>query len=305
MLFFVDESGTEREGSPYVVLACVSIREDKVWPLALAQRRLKQQFLTSFEPAMTRPQESQEPKSSDLLRKQAFKLAGPRPWLSDEEIESLVARARSKKGMPLDPRELTAANQGKIRYAEEVLDLCRSADMRVFATVTEKNAPAPRLRDFLGKDFSFLFQRIYAYLDQEAREQHGILVFDERDDAFCKSLIDQMHRYFSGTVNGQIRAARIVPTPFFARSHLMPALEVADLVAYIVNWAFRAGPALNAPKRDELVYLALKIKQMQFEGTRVDRFAVTEVPLWGIQYIRDPRPRSEQDGDEPDLSKRA
>ena len=46
-----------------------------------------------------------------------------------------------------------------------------------------------------------------------------------------------------------------------------------------------------------MVYLALKVKQMQFVGTRVDRFAMVEVPLWGIQYIDDLRPRSER-GDE-------
>jgi hypothetical protein len=297
MLFFIDESGIDRQAAPYVVLAAVSIHEDRVWPLVLAQRKLKERFLSSFDPQTTIPQESQEPKTSDLLRAQAFKLAGVRPWLTDAEIESCVREARLRRGQPLAHHVLAATNQGKIRYVEELLALCKMVDARVFATVTEKTAPIQKNRDYLGKDFSFLFQRVYAYLEQQASGERGLLVFDERDDAFSKKLIDQMHRYFCDTMNGQLRAARVLPSPFFARSHLMPALQVADAAAYIINWAFRAGP-LTAPKREELVYLALRLRQMQFVGTRVNRFATAEIPLWGITRIGDLRPRTEQELEE-------
>jgi hypothetical protein len=293
MLFCIDESGIGDCQIPYIVLACVSIAEDKAWPLILAQRELKSRFLVSFDPRMTVPRESQEPKTSDLLRRQAFKLAGNRPWFPDSDIEGMIRSAREHPGRAT-PAELQAANQGKIRYVEELLNLCRSADMKVFATVTERYAPEQSDRTFLGKDFSFLFQRLHAYLEQQAPGKHGLLIFDERDDAFSKRLIGQMHRYFTGTSKGKTSAARVLPAPLFAKSHLMPLVQVADVTAYIINWAFRAGPIMASNRRDELVYLALRVKAMQFEGTRVDRFAVREMPLWGIQYIADLRPLEER-----------
>lgn len=47
-----------------------------------------------------------------------------------------------------------------------------------------------------------------------------------------------MGRYFRETRTGQARAVRILPEPFFVYSDLTTLVQVADLVALVLNWGW-------------------------------------------------------------------
>lgn len=126
------------------------------------------------------------------------------------------------------------------------------------------------------------------------------MIFDEQDPALSQRLLDQIHRYFLETDNGRHRAQRMIPMPFFVHSDLTPAIQIADLVAYIVNWGLRM-PRMPESGREELKPLADKVFALRYKGREVHRKRELNrrgKRIWGIAYIADLRPRTEREGDD-------
>lgn len=292
MLYFVDESGIDLKRAPCVVLAGVSIREADVWPLTQAFMDLSAEILR-FPPEM-----SYEIKGSKLLKKRVFRHASLMGQLPAEQrsaaIESLLRK--NAEGRDVGREELAALAQAKLLFVERALGLAADFGMTVFASIVPRDAPQQRDRTFLRKDFAYLFQRIHCHVCDQDSDVHGVLIFDEQDPALSQRLLDQIHKYFRETDRGQQRAERMIPMPFFVHSELTPAIQIADLVAYIVNWGLRLDQ-MPEPARRELKPLADRVFNLRYSGREVPlkrRLGKRGKHIWGIAYIPDLRPKNER-----------
>ncbi len=90
----------------------------------------------------------------------------------------------------------------------------------------------------------------------------------------------------------------MIPMPFFVRSDLTAAMQIADLMAYIINWGLRKA-RMTEPSREELRPLADKVFALQYGGREVMPGGTRRGrKIWGLKYIEDLRPRSERDDDD-------
>ncbi len=289
-LLFLDESGIDRRSTPYEVLAGVAIRDQRLWNLVC---QIHEAEVDLFGRRLT--QGTLEMKARRLLKRKTFRLAAQLSSIEASERTDL-ARSCLEKGEAAKGRtsvsgvtrlELTALAQAKIAFVERVLELCGQHAVRTFASIVPASAPRPE-RQYLRKDYSYLFERFYYFLEEQRLEELGLVIFDELERSQCHVLIEQMALYFKETATGRLRAGRIIPEPFFVHSELTTAIQIADLVAYIVCWGVRFGPKMEMPKRDELRNLAELVSELRFRTMR------EEWPIWSFTLIEDLRPRGER-----------
>jgi hypothetical protein len=119
--------------------------------------------------------------------------------------------------------------------------------------------------DKLRKDYVYMFERFYYFLEDTAGDSRGIVVFDELDKSASHILLTQMDKCFKNTVKGRTRSSRIIPEPFFVHSDLTTGVQVVDFVAYILSWNFRVT-GLNNPQTPHQFFINLPIlfKPMEF-----------------------------------------
>lgn len=99
----------------------------------------------------------------------------------------------------------------------------------------------------------------------------------------------QMGKYFQETRTGRQRASRIIPEPFFVHSNLTTAIQLADLVAYIVSWGLR-NDLMTRPGRPELEEFAGLVWQLRYKTRRENHSSTSFV------VIDDLRPMEERKG---------
>jgi hypothetical protein len=146
--------------------------------------------------------------------------------------------------------------------------------------------------NYLRKDYAYLFERFFYFLEDEGSNPSGIVVFDELEKASSHILLDQMHRYFRETAKGRHRSSLIIPEPFFVHSDLTTGIQLADLAAYIISWGVRLG-GMTLPARAELEEYGDIVCQMRHFSVR----QVGDNPLfriWSFAIIDDLRARTEQ-----------
>ncbi len=146
----------------------------------------------------------------------------------------------------------------------------------------------------MRKDYVYLFERYFYFLETLPPRERGLIVFDELDKARSHVLIDQMAAYFLGTPTGRYRSARIVPEPFFVHSDLTTGVFLADLAAYILGWAWRLH-RMNHPVRQELRPYAAKLHDMQFHGEKPKPGGDGVWELHGIVYLDDLRSQADRE----------
>jgi hypothetical protein len=135
----------------------------------------------------------------------------------------------------------------------------------------------------LRKDYVYLFERFYYFLEDKPGNARGVLVFDELDKSASHLLLNQVDKYFKSTSKGRFRSREIIPEPFFVHSDLTTGVQVVDFIAYILSWNFRIGK-LNKEQRAELnPYLEL-IKPMRYRTTRPigDN---AEYTIWSVAIV--------------------
>lgn len=294
---FVDESGNDRRDSPYEVLAGVSVRDRVLWDLI---QEIQEAERTYFGRRITPG--SGELKAKRLLKRKVFRLAGQMPalgWKKRQKLaRSCLDKGDASKGSPSSGAtrtELAALAQTKIAFVKRVLTICDKYGVKAFASIVPQSAPRPQ-GDFLRKDYAYLFERLSYYLEDLAREsgleELGIVVFDELERSRCHILHDQIGLYFAETAKGQARSRWIIPEPFFVHSELTTAIQIADLVAYIVSWGFRI-PQMTEPPREELQPLTRLVAPLRYRTRRSDSRGVDH-DVWSFAYIGDLRPREER-----------
>jgi hypothetical protein len=295
-LLFVDESGVDQHDSPYEVLAGVAIRDQHLWNLVC---RIQEAEIEHFGRRIAAG--PLELKGKSLLKRKTFRLAAQIPSLEPQErrklAQSCLEKGEKAKGHQTSSgatrAELTALAQAKIAFAARVLELCVSHYIRAFASIVPRSAPRPAGR-FLRKDYAYLFERFFYFLEESEVGELGLVIFDELERSRCHVLVDQMSLYFRNTLRGRLRAARIIPEPFFVHSELTTAIQIADLVAYIIAWGIRFGP-MDGDRREELDFLGELVRELRH---RVKRPEQPDFPIWSFTLIEDLRPREEKEGPE-------
>lgn len=291
-LLFLDESGVDQRDSPYEVLAGVAVQDQHLWNLIC---RIQEAELEYFGQSVTSG--PLELKGKSLLKRKTFRLAAQLPAMEAEERKAL-AQSCLEKGLQAQGRatlsganraELTALAQAKIAFVNKILELCGSYYVKAFASIVPRSAPRPA-GDFLRKDYAYLFERFFYFLEDSQPGELGLVIFDELERSQCHLLINQMALYFRNTAKGRLRAARIIPEPFFVHSELTTAIQIADLVAYIISWGVRFG-TMNEPQREELRPLGDLVCELRYRTRRLDQ---PEFPIWSFTVIEDLRPREER-----------
>jgi hypothetical protein len=276
---FIDESGQDRRNSPYEVLAGVAIEDRKIWPLIRQISDAQNQFfgMRLFEAY------GQEAKASSLLKRKTFKHAMQMPAFDCAKRTALTREILHDGTAPTRER-LTALAQAKLAYCEFVLKLARSYGAQAFATMVPQDGARPPNDDAMRKDYAFLFERFFYFLNGTPDDPMGYLVFDELDKAQSHVLLGQVSNYFVKTNNGRRRARLIIPEPFFVHSDLTTLIQLSDVVAYVISWGVRIK-GMTLPERSELKSLADLVCRMRFE-----RESETGRRTWGFKYIPDLRP---------------
>ncbi len=285
-LLFVDESGHDHGASPYEVLAGVAIQDRIVREVI---DRMRDAEIRLFGRRYS--DGYRELKGKVLLKRKVFRHRG-----NDIEVEAsavpALARAALDDGSRVDARMLKALALAKLDYVASVFDICAQLDCRAFASIIENDAH-PTASGGLRKDYAYLFERFFYFLEDKADEEQGIVVFDELGKSQSHLLIDQMHRYFSETAVGQQRAGRILPEPFFVRSNLTTGVQIADLVAYVISWGFRTR-RMTKPERSELSGFVRQVAGLRYRATR-ERLGNPHFDIWSFAYIKDLRTQVERE----------
>lgn len=286
---FIDESGIDGKESPYEVLAGAAIHDRELWEIIQALHAAE---LASFGRRYSAGEA--ELKGCKILKTKVFHHAALSPTIAAHEIAPLAKEALDN-GEGANVRHLKALALAKLGYVRSVFDICRDFGCKAFASIVEQNAPAT-VSGGLRKDYGYLFQRFYYFLEDMGGHESGIIVFDELEKAKSHLLVDQAHRYFKETATGRARASLIVPEPFFVHSDLTTGIQIADLIAYTISWGFRMAQTTK-PARAELASFAAQVAALRYRSVRPmhDNPYFT---IWSFAHITDLRTQSEKDLDE-------
>lgn len=276
---FIDESGHDRVEAPYEVLAGVAVQDCDVWNLINDLHAAEiQRFGRRYSDV------SGELKGKRLLKTKVFHHRALNTPVAEDDIPILAKRAL-EHGAQAGVREWKALALAKLRYVSDVFSLCSKYRCRVFASVVEIDAPGTA-SDGLRKDYGYLFERFFHFLDENKPREYGIVVFDELEKSQSHLLIDQCRRYFRETAIGRMRARLVIPEPFFVHSDLTTGIQIADLAAYVISWGFRI-PSMTEPARPELAPFARQIAELRFRTTK--QWDGENHDLWSIAHITDLR----------------
>jgi hypothetical protein len=283
---FVDESGYDSGESPYAVLGGVAVEDRELWSVVNDIRAAElRHFGVPYSSG------ERELKAKKLLNRKVFRLARQLDPFQQGQ-RALLARECLEQGDQAGRRQLTALAQAKIAYVAELMDICSRFRCKAFASVVNKASPVPAA-GHLRKDYAYLFERFFYYLEDLGPAAYGVVVFDELDKVQSHLLLAQMDRYFKFTARGRHRSGQILPEPLFVHSDLTTGVQLADLVSYIVSWGVRFQ-GMDLPAREELAPLAERVHQLRHRSIR----EVNENPnfvVWSLAYIRDLRSREERE----------
>tara|TARA_R110002020_G_scaffold326254_1_gene541941 strand:- start:105 stop:965 length:861 start_codon:yes stop_codon:yes gene_type:complete len=279
---FVDESGQDLKESPYEVPAGLAVEDRQIWRL-IRQLSDAQEYhfgMRLFEAY------GREAKAQNLLKRKVFKHATQMDPIPPDPRRTL-AHEILVDGTKVSRERLTALAQAKIAYCEFALQLANSHGAKAFATIVPKSAPRPERSDMLRKDYAYLFERFYAFLNNMPDDPMGYLVFDELDKTASHVLLGQVGSYFVKTKAGRSRSRLIIPESFFVHSDLTTLVQLADIIAYTISWGLRLT-GMSEPARAELAPVASCVKALRFSHKTESR------TLWGYTQIRDLRPSERQ-----------
>lgn len=220
MLLFIDESGHDHKEAPYEVLAGVAIRERDLWNLIQAIRNAELEFF-----GLHMADVGLEMKGRKLLKKKVIRFAGEGSTIEPGQRRVLVhsllrkgwQRSQGENAEDVKFNELVAYGQAVIAFVRRVFELAARYNARTFAAIVQLNAPRHADPSFLRKDYAYLFERFYHYLEAVSTDEMGLVVFDELEKAPKPDSAGPTGKVFSG-----IRKRLSAQRPRFARTIFCP-----------------------------------------------------------------------------------
>ena len=284
---FIDESGHDRRETPCEVLAGVSVEDRDLWNLIEAIRDAEE---LSF--GLRYSHIKDEFKGKKFLKRKVFKHAAQGPAIEPERRRALAKQA-IESGSTVTRDQITALGQAKLAFVSEVLDIAARFHCRVFASIVRPEAPR-QTSQVLRKDYAYLFERFFYFLEDRGPTVQGVVVFDELEKTSSKILLGQMEQYFLHTAKGRQRSQQVVPQPFFVHSDLTTLVQVADLVAYITAWGFRIPGYFEVESREELKPFAEQVAGLRYQIEREIQ-GNPNFKVWSIAVIDDLRGREDRE----------
>ncbi len=288
---FTDESGQDRRESPYEVLAGVAIKDEDLWELI---RELHGAEISHFGRRYSAG--TRELKAKKILKTKVFGHARLNCEVLPHEVPQLSKDILDNGEANATARHFKALALAKLAYVTDVFTICANYGCKVFASIVEIDAQRGG-GDGLRKDYGYLFERLFYFLEDEAgntgHSEQGVLVFDELEKSKSHILIDQAHRYFTGTATGRQRASLVIPEPFFVHSDLTTGVQIADLVAYCISWGFRIANVMTKPARQELAPYGAQLARMRHRTVR-NRMGNPNFEIWSFAHISDLRTNLER-----------
>lgn len=284
---FIDESGQDHKESPYEVLAGIAVHDEDLWNLIIALHQAENEcFGTRYSKEF-----GKEIKARSFLDKKTFKNKSLNTDIDKYELKELANKCL-REGSNANIKNIKALAIAKQNYVQKCLDLCLRYRCKAFASIIEPAALQNQTSDGLRKDYGYLFERFFHFLETKSPQEQGIIVFDELDKSKSHILINQTHEYFKETVTGRQRSRRIVPEPFFVHSDLTTGIQIADLIAYIISWGYRIPKKMKKPAREELKPFADQVHELKFY-TRIEK-DYKNTDMHGFCYIDDLRTKNEK-----------
>lgn len=277
-IMFLDESGQDLGDSPYEVMAGIAIEDKNIWNLIGSIHSLEEKLFGRRYSSAKR-----EMKAKKILKRKTFRLAEQLPPIEPERRRQL-AKECLNSGATATKEHITALAQAKLDYAKEVLSLALGYRCKVFASIVTEEIRQTETSDFLRKDYIYLFERFFYFLQDKQGEQCGIIVFDETEKTQSHRLIQQIENYFKKTNKGRTRSSLLIPEPLFVHSDLTTGVQIADLLAYIISWGIRLN-GMEKPIRNELNPLCELVKSLRFRTTR-DIGSVQNREIWSISFVQ-------------------
>lgn len=274
---FIDESGQDHRDSPYEVLAGVSIQDTELWKFIKDVHEIEMNcFGRRYR------LDGREIKASKFLNRKTFRLANQMEPINLFERTEWAKQALDN-GETATKNQLTALAQAKLSYVKQIFQLCQQYRCKIFASIVADPDYVLADASMLRKDYVYLFERFYYFLEDTPGEPRGIVVFDELDKSASHILLTQMDKYFKNTVKGRARSSLIIPEPFFVHSDLTTGIQVVDFVAYLLSWNFRVRE-LNKPGRSELNSFIEQIKPLRYRTTR-QVAENKDLVIWSITVV--------------------
>ena len=170
---FIDESGHDHKESPYEVLAGIAIQDKDLWNLI---RNVQELELNCF--GCRYRSADREIKAKKFLKAKTFRLAAQLE-LADTSERTRLASEALNNGNNITKKQLTALSQAKLNYTRELLKLCNFYNCKVFASIICDPDKIPKDKSMLRRDYVYLFERFYYFLENRNEDTRGIVVFDE------------------------------------------------------------------------------------------------------------------------------
>jgi hypothetical protein len=260
---FIDESGHDelRLQAPCDVLAGICVEDKNVWPLINAIIALEDQFFGCRYGHL-----KEEFKGKKFLKRKVFRHAAQEAAIEESERRNL-AHACIVDGATADRRQITALAQAKLAFVDALLRLVLDFKCCAVASVVLRDAPTPG-NDVLRKDYAYLFERFFYFVQDRGPTAQGIIVFDELEKTQSKILLGQMEEYFLKFSRGKERAQYIIPQPFFVHSDLTTLIQVADLIAYIIARGYEINNSFLKVTREELRPCGELVLKLRYDARR-------------------------------------
>jgi hypothetical protein len=81
-------------------------------------------------------------------------------------------------------------------FTRRVFELAARYKAKTFAGIVGVNAPRHAEPSYLRKDYAYLFERFYYYMEAVSAEEMGLVVFDELEKAQSRILLGQLENTF-------------------------------------------------------------------------------------------------------------
>ncbi|MEW5950409.1 MAG: DUF3800 domain-containing protein [Elusimicrobiota bacterium] len=270
-ILFIDESGHDRSNGGYEVLAGISIEDKNLWDWIQSLQELEENYFgTKYRTS------GREIKGKKLLKTKTFKMSLKKKFKDLNIVKELASECLLYPDSVTNEK-LAALSWAKIYFSEKLFEICEEYGCRAFASIVNPQSKVPEDKNFLRKDYTYLFERFYYYL--EDMDSYGLIVFDELQKSQSHIILSQMSNYFIKTSKGIKRSKRIIPEPFFVHSDLTSGIQVADMIAYVISWAWKGK---NKSLRPELSSFFDKIGRLRYKRR--------EEPKWSFKYIDDLMP---------------
>ncbi|MCL4743467.1 MAG: DUF3800 domain-containing protein [Phycisphaerales bacterium] len=261
-LLFLDESGHDQNTTPYEVHGGFAIHASKLWPFISAVRTLEQSIFGTDLRAF-----ALEIKGSKLLRPRCFQWAAQGDPMDPASRRKHALNFMNNGQQKRKSRryEFTAYGQACMAMAEGVIQLLKSHDAKVFASLVPRHTrPEGASPDHLRKDMVFLLERYFYFLEHQ--REMGLLVMDGTEKQADHQIVRCMERYFTLTLTGRQRTQWIVPVPLFVESDMAYGVQAADLCIYCLNWGWRLKGQMTEPTREEIEPFVWLIEKFIWHG---------------------------------------